>query len=193
MADADDATRTWISGALVVVAAGLVFAAFSYAQPTTQPLPKPTPAPVVRPPVPGRQAAPGFTLPTVDGTPVSLASLKGRVVLVDFWATWCPPCRAEMPWLVTLAKRWESRGVTFVAISEDDPPDQLPLVQKFADQIPGLGRYAVLGNPEVEAQYGVENLPSLFVIDRAGNVVTRLVGATQEAVVEQLLERTTTE
>ncbi len=192
MSEPDDTTRTWVSGALVVLAAGLVFAAFSYAQPTMS-SPRPTPAPVARAAVPGRARAPGFTLPTVDGTQVSLAQLEGRVVLVDFWATWCPPCRAEMPWLVTLAKRWDSKGVTFVAISEDDPPDQLPLVQKFAEQVPGLSRYAVLGNPEVEAQYGVENLPSLFVIDRAGNVVTRLVGSTQEAVVEQLLERTTAE
>jgi thiol-disulfide isomerase/thioredoxin len=189
---ADDA-RTWLSGALVVIAAGLVLAAFTLAQPTPTAPPPATPVVRAAAPAPQRPPAPAFSLPTVDGTPVSLAALKGRVVLVDFWATWCPPCRAEMPWLVELAKQWEGKGVTFVAISEDDPPDQLPLVQKFTEQIPGLGRFAVLGNPEVESQYGVENLPTLFVIDRAGNVVTRLVGSTQRPVVEQLLERTTAE
>lgn len=129
--------------------------------------------------------APDFTLERLDGSRVTLSALRGKVVVIDFWATWCSPCRAEMPWLVELAKRLEPRGVVFVAIDEDDPPGQVPLVRQFAQEVPGLERYAVLGNPDIEAQYGVRSLPTLFVVDREGRIVERFVGQAEEATVLQ--------
>lgn len=134
-------------------------------------------------------ALPSFELPRLGGGTVRLADLKGRVVVVDFWATWCPPCRREMPWLVAMATRLEAKGVAFVAISEDDPPGQVPLVTQFAQLVPGLERYAALGDPEVEARFGVTALPTLFITDRAGRLVARLTGAAEEAEVVQLVER----
>ncbi|MCC6334378.1 MAG: TlpA family protein disulfide reductase [Myxococcales bacterium] len=137
---------------------------------------------------PARPAAPDFTLPRLAGGTVRLADLRGKVVVIDFWATWCPPCRAELPWLVRMAQRLELKGVVLVAISEDDPPGQVPLVTEFARQVPGLERFAVLGDPELEARYGVTSLPTLFIVDREGRLVTSFVGAADEARVSAFVE-----
>ncbi|MDP1828848.1 MAG: TlpA disulfide reductase family protein [Archangium sp.] len=137
----------------------------------------------------GRPAVPNFDLERLQGGRVTLAGLRGKIVVVDFWATWCPPCRAEMPWLVAMGKKYESRGVVFVAISEDDPPGQIPLVTEFAREVPGLERFAVLGNPQIESEYGVTSLPTLFVVDRDGGLVKKFVGAADEATVVALIER----
>jgi thiol-disulfide isomerase/thioredoxin len=150
---------------------------------------KPTPAPVTT----NRPAVPAFDLERLQGGRVTLEALRGRVVVIDFWATWCPPCRAEMPWLVAMAQRLEGQGVTFVAISEDDPPGQVPLVTEFSREVPGLERFAVLGDPQIEARYGVESLPTLFIVDRQGRLVKQLVGAADEATVNALVERTLAE
>jgi thiol-disulfide isomerase/thioredoxin len=129
------------------------------------------------PAAPARPPAPDFALQDMRGQTVRLSALRGQVVLVDFWATWCGPCREELPMLVQLVQRNESRGVRFVAISEDDPPAQIPDVAAFAKQVPGLERYAVYGDPEVERLFGVDSLPTLFVLDRQGGLVDALVGS----------------
>lgn len=137
--------------------------------------------------------APGALLATafVDsrGTRRSLAQFPGKVLVLNFWATWCPPCRAEMPWLVKLGARMESQGVVFIAISEDDPPGQVPLVNEFAREVPGLERFAVLGDPELESAYGVTSLPTLFVLDRQGQLVQKFVGSADEGELVELVER----
>jgi thiol-disulfide isomerase/thioredoxin len=88
-----------------------------------------------------------------------------------------------------MAKKYEARGVAFVAISEDDPPGQIPLVTEFAQQVPGLERYAVLGDPEIESRFGVTSLPTLFIVDREGRLVQRFRGSTTEASVVGLIDR----
>lgn len=146
--------------------------------------------PPTRAPVPLEgPAAPPFSLERLQGGTVTLSELRGKIVVIDFWATWCPPCREEMPWLVEMAKRYESRGVVFVAISEDDPPGQIPLVTAFSREVPGLERFAVLGNPEIERSYGVTSLPTLFVVGREGQVLKRFVGSADESTVVELVER----
>ena len=144
---------------------------------------------VAFPPAPADASVPPFSLEKLQGGTVTLSSLRGKVVVIDFWATWCPPCRAEMPWLVKLGQDFEARGVVFVALNEDDPPGQVPLVTAFAREVPGLERFAVLGNPEVESAWGVTSLPTLFVVDREGQLVQQFVGSAERATVVALIER----
>lgn len=129
-----------------------------------------------------------FTLPKLEGGPVSLASLRGRVVVLDFWATWCPPCRAELPWLVKLTQRYEARGVTLLAVDLDDPPDREQLIREFTAGVRGLDRSVVLGDLAVEADFAIKSMPTLVILDREGRELSRFVGATDEQTLERLLE-----
>jgi thiol-disulfide isomerase/thioredoxin len=116
---------------------------------------------------------PSFTVTDVDGHSISLASLKGKVVLVNFWATWCPPCRAEIPDLVKLQERYRDKLV-ILGISEDEiPPEQ---VKAFAATM--KVNYAVaMTTPELKKIFrGVSALPTTFVIDREGKLVRKHVG-----------------
>ncbi len=145
-------------------------------------------APAASEPGTARPPAPDFALGTPSGATVRLSELRGHVVLVDFWATWCGPCREELPVLVALAQRLEGQGVRLVAVSEDDPPEQAPAVQAFAATVPGLERSVVYGDPDLERRYGVTSLPTLFVLDRQGRLVRKLVGFRGEAEVLAAVE-----
>lgn len=132
--------------------------------------------------------APDATLERLDGTTFALSSLEGRVVLIDFWAAHCPPCRQEMPWLVKLADSYEARGVTFVALNTEEGRDKGGTAAKFIDTIPGLAKYAAFGPGEVAFVYRVVALPTLFVLDREGRVRAVRVGAVSEGQVRALLD-----
>ncbi len=125
--------------------------------------------------------APLFIVDKLLGPPVELASLKGKVVVVNFWATWCPPCREEMPYLLRTVKSFEAQGVTLVAISNDELQGQREAVADFVKDFPDLRTYAALGRPEIGFAYHVKALPSVFVIDREGRVVGSLQGQASES------------
>jgi thiol-disulfide isomerase/thioredoxin len=130
-------------------------------------------------PLPEGSPAPEFELDKLGGGRVTSQALKGQVVLVDFWATWCPPCQAEMPWLVKLAKEYESKGVQFVAAAS--PSDERPDVGVYAkDRVPGLERYAAFADPQTAQRFKVEALPTLYVIGRDGKVIASTRGETSE-------------
>jgi thiol-disulfide isomerase/thioredoxin len=180
----DDSKQYVVAGIGGLIVAVLLTTAWTVAtRPPTAPSAPPREREAAGPP------PPDFALPRLLGGTVRLSELRGKVVVIDFWATWCPPCRAEMPWLVSMAKRLESKGVAFVAISEDDPPDNVSLVTDFASQVPGLERFAVLGDPDIESRYGVNSLPTLFIVDRQGRLVTSMVGSAEEAKVSAFVER----
>lgn len=111
--------------------------------------------------------APPFTLPTLEGSSVSLSDLRGRVVLVEFWATWCGPCRFSLPSLEVIYKRYRDRGVTALLINEGEKPET---ITKWAER-----RFTATilldQSAEVGRQYGVEGLPRLFVLDQDGRIV----------------------
>jgi peroxiredoxin len=119
-------------------------------------------------PIDGRTPAPLFTLPDASGTPLRLSDLQGRVVLLNFWATWCEPCKEEMPWFIELQRQYEAAGVTVVGVAMDDEGWQS--VSAFVGTV-GINYRTVVGSDELARQYGgVEALPTTFLIDRHGRI-----------------------
>jgi thiol-disulfide isomerase/thioredoxin len=134
-------------------------------------------------------AAPSFRMRKHDGGTVSLEELRGKVVMLDFWATWCPPCKAEMPALVKLAREYEDQGLAFVAASRDDMPEAPMLVEDFVRQLPELGRYVVYAPDEMAMAFQVSALPTLYFLDREGRVVDARRGMLSEAELRRRIER----
>ncbi len=135
---------------------------------------------MLRPHTSGKEA-PNVGFQRFGGGAISLQSLRGKVVLVDFWGTFCPPCVEEMPVLVKLVREYEPRGVVFVAPSLDDPDRALVDVGAFIDrQVPGLAPYAAFGNDASANAFGVRALPTMVVIDRTGKVTATYIGSASE-------------
>ena len=128
--------------------------------------------------------APGFSLADGNGQTFNLADDRGKVVVLAFWATWCPPCRAEMPTFAKLQKEMASQGVAVVAIANDDPVKAREfLAGKKLDvwSLTDEGR-------RVSTLYGANALPKTFVVDRNGVVVKALLGKASEAVLRAAIK-----
>ena len=126
--------------------------------------------------------APLWTLPDVNGKPVNLADYKGKVVILDFWATWCPPCRAEIPGFIDLQKKYGAQGLVVIGASVDQ--DGPAVVNAFISQN-HMNYPVVMANEDVTKAYGgIEGIPTTFVIDPSGHIVTSYVGGTEESVFE---------
>lgn len=115
-----------------------------------------------------------FTLPALDGKKVALSSFKGKVVLLNFWATWCGPCKAEIPGFVELQQQYQ-KDLVVIGLSVDDPADK---AKAFADQY--KINYPVvlgLGHDEIQDAYGpIYGIPASFLISRDGKVCKRHLG-----------------
>jgi len=123
-------------------------------------------------------AAPDVQFSKLDGTPLKLKDLRGRVVLLNFWATWCIPCRSEIPSLSAMQKDFESRGLSIIGVSYDDTAD---LIQQFQKDIP-QSYQIVLGGREVGQSLPASPLPTTYIIDRQGRIREKLIGErTREA------------
>jgi peroxiredoxin len=120
-------------------------------------------------------AAPDFVLTDLQGHNVKLSDLRGKAVVLNFWATWCPPCKQEIPWFVELQKRYGSEGLQVVGVSMDDEGDQKDVAKFAAEQ--SINYPVLLGKDNVASQYGgIEYLPTTFYIDRDGVVMDRVFG-----------------
>lgn len=127
--------------------------------------------------------APAWTLKDLDGKPVSFAQFKGKVVVVDFWATWCPPCRAEIPGYIEMVRKHGKDGLVIVGISLDQGGPGV--VKPFAAKT-GINYQLVMGDEAVVAAFGgVEGIPTTFLIDRAGMIRDRKVGAEEAETYEK--------
>lgn len=128
---------------------------------------------VQRPTSPSRTEAPDFTLRTLAGERVRLSELRGKVVFLNFWATWCPPCREEMPSMERLHRHFRNRGLAMLAVSVDD---NAATVRSFVEAH-GV-TFPVALDPEARTPtlYGVTGYPETFIIDANGVLVRHVIG-----------------
>jgi thiol-disulfide isomerase/thioredoxin len=162
----------WVVGGVLALLAGLVIAGWTVRDRFL--------------PVEVGTAAPDLVAADLDGHPVSLAELRGEVVLLNVWATWCPPCREEMPSMQRLAEQLGPEGLRIVAVSIDAASGKRDAggreggdVRAFADEY-GL-TFDIWRDPEGRVQqiYRTTGVPESFVIDRRGMIVKKVIGATE--------------
>jgi cytochrome c-type biogenesis protein len=192
-----------VSGVILIVVGLLVATGFSTLLasstlasilPNAESWLKVSPAPPTTTAAPGSQesfpVAPEVELKTLEGKSFQLTELRGRVVLLNFWATWCIPCRSEIPELNTMHRELESRGLSVVGVSTYDGADGVRSFDIKQD-------YPVLlGDQTVEAKFAVSALPTTFILDRQGRIRAKIIGQrgrdSFEAAVKPLLEEAAT-
>jgi thiol-disulfide isomerase/thioredoxin len=131
--------------------------------------------------------APDFTLQSLDGTNMRLSDLRGKAVLLNFWATWCGPCKIEMPWFIELQKQYGSQGLQIVGVAMDDSSKED--IAKFAKDM-GVNYPVLLGKEAVGDAYGgVPALPESFFIGRDGKIVDKIIGLRGKAEIEDSIKK----
>lgn len=131
--------------------------------------------------------APDFTLESLDGRSLRLSDLRGKAVLLNFWATWCGPCKIEMPWFVDFQKQYGSQGLQIVGVAMDDASKAD--IAKFAKDM-GVNYPILIGKESVGDQYGgVPALPESFVISRDGKIMDKIIGLRGKAEIEDSIKK----
>lgn len=131
--------------------------------------------------------APDFTLDALDGKSVRLSDLRGKAVLLNFWATWCTPCKIEMPWFVELQNQYGGQGLQIVGVAMDDSSKED--IAKFAKDM-GVNYPVLLGKEAVGDAYGgVPALPETFFIGRDGKIVDKIMGLKSKSEIEDSIKK----
>ena len=195
--------KVWTRGRIMTVAANLavilplaIVSVSTAATPTpanaNAPAPAPAPAVTAAPPAPDLPPAVSVTpLKDVNGSPFKLADFFGKVAVINLWATWCGPCRREIPELVKLNKEFHSRGVEMIGLSTENPEASAEKVRKFIQDFQIDYRIgwapAEVGVPLMQ---GHEAIPQIFVISRDGRILQRFIGysAAYSTQLKQVLE-----
>ena len=135
------------------------------------------------------KTAPDFTLHTAEGKRISLSDYKGKAVLINFWATWCAPCKIEMPWFVDLHNQYASKGFEILGVSEDDAGVTRAQILKFGQQ-QKINYPLLMGSDAVSHKYGgVEFLPTSYFVGRNGKVVAETAGLVSKSEVEANIKK----
>src|SRR5882762_1616985 len=131
--------------------------------------------------------APDFSLESLEGKTVHLSDFRGKAVLLNFWATWCQPCKIEMPWFAELQRQYASEGLQVVGIAMDDASPEN--IEKFARDL-GVNYPVLVGKEEVGTAYGgVQFLPATFYIGRDGKVVDKVFGLKGRGEIEDSIKK----
>lgn len=125
--------------------------------------------------------APNFTLSDIEGKTVQLSDYDGQIRIVDFWATWCPPCKAEIPHFIALAKKYPNVAVLGISLDQGGSK----IVKEFAEEY-GVNYPMLMGNRETVEAYGdIRSIPTTFVIDQQGQIIKKYVGYRAQDVFEK--------
>ena len=133
-----------------------------------------------------RKKAPDFELKNAEGSVVHLSDYAGKVVVLDFWATWCGPCKSSIPWMIELSEKYKSDGFTIIGVSMDE--DGWPVVKPFMEKLK-ITYPILLGNKRVAYLYGdVDALPLAFFVDRNQRVAAIHPGAASRKDFEKTIQ-----
>jgi thiol-disulfide isomerase/thioredoxin len=131
--------------------------------------------------------APDFTLESLDGKSMKLSDLRGHAVLLNFWATYCGPCKIEMPWFVELQKQYGAQGLQIVGVAMDDASKED--IAKFAKDM-GVNYPILIGKDSVGDQYGgIPALPETFFIGRDGKLMDKIIGLKGKGEIEEDIKK----
>lgn len=183
-------SRYWIAGVALLIAAGLLLGNVLKADAGPG-----GPGLLAKPAAPATKVIgkmPAWKLTDVQGKPLSSADLKGKVLLIDFWASWCPPCKKEIPGFIELQKQYGSKGLAVVGFSFDETPeDHASFVKAQKFNYPSLFAATPAGEKvvaEFEKVIGkIEGIPTTLVVDRQGNIVFSHVGYAPKEEFEKVL------
>ncbi|MFB0519476.1 MAG: peroxiredoxin family protein [Acidobacteriota bacterium] len=130
--------------------------------------------------------APDFALPDLEGKTVKLSDFKGKVIIIDFWATWCPPCVKEIPHFIELYEQYKENGFQMIGIAIQS--GSATNVKQFVEEH-GINYPILMGNKEITREYGgINAIPTTFVIDRQGRIVQKYIGYRDKEVFENQLK-----
>ena len=133
--------------------------------------------------------APAFTLERYGGGRISLDELRGKVVLVNFWATWCPPCAEEMPTLLRMAHEYESQGLVLLAVNKDEEETAKAAVGVFvANRVPDIASHVVFADARMVTNYRIVSLPTSYFIGKDGMVLDAQAGYLPERTLRGKIE-----
>ena len=131
--------------------------------------------------------APDFSLESLDGKSVRLSDLRGKAVLLNFWATWCGPCKIEMPWFVELQNQYGAQGLQIIGVAMDDASKED--IAKFAKDM-GVNYPILIGKESIGDQYGgIPALPETFFIGRDGTMVDKIIGLKGKSEIEDAVKK----
>lgn len=134
-----------------------------------------------------RKAAPPFSLKDAEGKTVKLSDYKGKVVLLNFWATFCGPCKIEIPWFIEFEQKYKDRGFAVLGIAMDE--EGWEIVRPYIKEENVNYRILMGDEPTSQMYGGVENLPTTFVLDADGKIVSTHVGLVSKSVYENEIEQ----